>query len=572
MHRYTLTAVLLLIVVASSIVVPIALAQSAPVAIRIELRRYGDSLLLSAHLSYTNKSAVTSSSMSAVKGEISIFTRYVKNYLYTHFHFALGMIPSEAPPGGPGPIIKMLFTVYSEKPNASTTTFKLVGNVTMTALSENQANGTALTKIEGWTKIFGNATKLSVRGFVAIELSLIPPDQREQFVRNLEMLSAMLNPMFVNAMLEKYNVTWVKVEDIRVDVSKGAKFVNISFSVLAVANMSEYLEWLKSAYAKSVLLPGMPKPVTMNVESLASFYKALQQINVTSKTVAVARIEIVPGKAITMLVESDTHAKGDIEKLFRVYSSYLIDALTPPSLSNVKKYLSQLVVLPYNTSVSIAFASSEEIGQAMTISVNGLRIGHRYLKGDEGFEKVLEIVSSAISGLKMAAKKLGVKIPIVVKTYGLELKPSPQIATDFAKAFEKALSKAVATWVTVAPPPPTVSVTTTSVTVTVPYTISAKPTAVTSVVYVFTAKTATVISTVTKLVTTTITSVSTAMKTVTSVVTSYVTKTVTTTVPTTVTSVSTTTVTRTEYGLAIGLLILGLAVGFGISLAVRRRS
>ena len=378
-----------------------------------------------------------------------------------------------------------------------------------------------------------------------------------------------MSPMFVNSMLAKYNITWIKVKNAEINVSSSDKFVNVSFAVTMLMNLEEYFEWLKNISSKA---RGAGPAFTPSVVSLEKYLEALAKVNVTSSSIAKLRVKIVSGQFTEMVIDAFTNISGDVEKLFRLESEYLYSMIGKYlNQSKALQYLTELVVLPYNTSIRIGAAGG---GGKLYLfaAVDKLRLGHRYLKGDKAVQRVIEIVSSFLSALKVASAKLGIPIEVRVSTKGVELKPNPEMVNVFATTLERQLPKLIAK-TTITPPPPTVttSVITTVTTTTVPVhtsTTSAVVSAIpTTTITITLFKQLTTSTTITSYITTTLLKTLTKTLTTTVTATSYVTK----TSVSTVTSTLTTTVIQTNYGLAIGLLIVGIAVGIGVGFVIRRK-
>jgi len=555
----TILAIAIAVAVALS---PLALAQSPALSLSVSMKRYDDSVLLDIHLSYVNTSAKMT--WQALKMEARARTTVIHNRsLYTTFFVAMDQVLSSSPPFKALNVFHLV--VHSRSPNATSYIFTVKGYMHS---ESSQASGNATIDLSGYTTLRNLKYFINLRGTVTIEKSLIPPDQRKEFVGNLKLMSAMLSPTFVNAMLARNNITWIEVKELKVDVSENSTHITIPFSVSAVLDIESYAKWLKSAKL-AVSTPVAPAPTTPRIspEALIELVKEVSKLNVSSVTSAQIDVKIVPGYLVSMRVRGSSNVSGDIEGYYRYMAKYVTSMLlSSVNTSSVAKYLSELVILPYNTSLQLSLSGAKGSGVMVSLDVQDLRIGHAYLTGSKAVDRIATILSSMISGLKIACTEL--KLPIMIKysTEGVTFSPSPAMAQDFAKAFERALlSLKPRVTPTVTPPPPPL-VTTTTTTATITFTPASSTTTV-SPVTILKEVTVSVTSYVTKTVPTTVTSVSRTTITKTITATSTVTKTVTVTT----TSVEVKKVQVTNYGLAVGLLILGLAVGGGIAFVAARR-
>ncbi|NPA96012.1 MAG: hypothetical protein GXO32_00235 [Crenarchaeota archaeon] len=554
----TLLVVPIVVVLALS---PLALAASPALTLKLVMKRYDNSVLMDLYLNYINASARVLSHGLRVDAEVT--TEVVHNStMIARYRVSVVQFLASSPPFEAAN--KFHIVVRSRSPNATTSLITVSG--VMTTFSQ-QASGNVSFYAKGSLKLTRSLVYLvSFRGLVAIQKSAIPKDQRKEFLNNLEMVSALLSPAFVNAMLDRANITWIKVRGLSVDVGQNSSYINLRYSVTAAISILGYAQWIKSSRvsAQTPLGP-LARVARASPEAIVDLARELLKLNITRSSYATIDARIVPGYLISVSIVGNVSARGNITGYYRFYAKYASSMLLRNvNSSTVSRYLSELVILPYNTTMKLAMRESRGSGLEVSLGIINLRVGHAYLKGEEGVERVATILSSMISGLKIACAKLGLPASISYSTQGVSFSPNPSIAQAFAKAFIRALSRVrpptIATTVTItrshSPPPPLVQTTT-----------SIAPQQTTTLPASSTPSLTTVLKEITVSIRSYITKTVVSRETLTRTVTTTYTSTITVTIPHTVIKE----VKVASYGLAIALLIVGLAVGGGVAYALARR-
>ncbi len=554
------------------LMIPVALSTLAAqsIYVSIHVSRYGDTVLLnlSAALQRTVGKELSSWSSRTV---LKLVTTYLskERELVANLSLNASSMRSTATTPALTPSAVRGEVVTRSLGNASFNRFSVVGTVNV---SRGARSGSLKLRILGYERFSeAHVLRLSVNGAIYVDQSLIPANQRREILSQLAMLST-LGPSLVNEMLRHYNITWLRFEKLRVSVSSNESVLTVSFRVLALINATRFLEWVSTHRgAMRVSMPIGVAPSTSSMPKLLSLWAQAIVLNVSHRSLYVAKFEIEPG-ATRLSVVGTVSMRGDVEKYFRTLSQLVLGFSTVPNasatgLSEVRKYLSEIVILPYNTSVYLSTEKSSGELSAI-LRVQNLRLGHAYLEGEKAVERLGKLLGSMIEGLRDACRSLGLKAKISVSSSGVPLSSDPRIANAFEKVFRDALTQTHR----ITAPSPGIETGTSETVVTVVRTVTvppAPPSSLPPTTPLVTWGGGTTVSTVVKFFTTTllrkvtVTSVLTTTKSVT------VTKTLVRT--TTFTSLSTVTKTVGNYGLYAALLVIGIAVGIGIGILVKRK-
>jgi len=400
-----------------------------------------------------------------------------------------------------------------------------------------------------------NVSRIVVHGEIVVDKSLIPSAQRRFIASQLAMLS-ILGPSVVNRILKENNVTWIKFEKLNISVSEDVEHLVLKLYGVALLNSSKLLSWLlrnqpsSGRFSTTLGAPSPTPSIPFGRRSLAELVVQLPLLNIEYRCNYTIEIHSALQKYFNTSIKGVTVLRGDVEKYFRLLSRFFSRSAfasmnaSQSIVSEVRKYLSELVILPYNTSayISISRTSNRE---TILLQVRDLRIGHAYLRGSEAVSRIGRILASILRGFERACIDRGFSVMASVSGVSVELKPDPHMSKVFETLFKEI------TWGGYGVPWTKTGASSTTFATQLPFTVASTP------------------STLVKYVTRTLVKELTVTSTTTATLTKSVT--VTKTVTTTTVSVTTTTKVVQNAGLCVAMVVVGLAVGLGVGLFVRRR-
>ncbi len=535
--RYVILLALLLLVIANASSV---FAQQPTVKVLIEPGK--DGVLLNVEASYTSKSETASPGAFA----LILDTQYRESEKTLHIKFATKFIMPIVTSATAGPYTqpsknkKMSLKLGGTFSSGNGTGFSIIKGELVTE------NGTATFVAIVKSKSGDNYGVVSIRADVTVEKSLIPPDMLKQ----LSLIEITLTPELVNAQLAKQNLTWMKFTELRLVHEEKTK------AVVFRANATMEIDY--NSMFKQLGITN-----TSLVRKLLELQKSIEQKGTFSMHLGTTSTHI------SMYLDMKAVMKGDIEEYARLQSQYfamLYTSSAPPEvLADLKPWL-ELVILPWNTSLSFTVSSTSAGEVHVDLALKDLRIGHIALRGEEAQKRVAELLLTLLE----AAKSSG--IPIEYTTSIAGAKPSTELLPIAKKVLKAAIHgeikpKYMKNVPFMPPPPPVATATRTYAATTITLTIPTKTTAPAVVISVITK---TVPKMITVMKSLTVTHVLTLLKTVTQTLTKTIELTVTKSVTQLRTTTVTTTITQTSTTpIAIGLAIA--AIGIAIAVIGRRR-